>query len=203
MNWNQGHLQKSFGGLLALALGLAFASAVSAYPRGTEQVAAGLEVENQNVTWEKFLVKGKPQSTFRFAVGHQHTTTACYGYLYVSREEIWYEVKAPTADATHEFRYPLATLAEARQWKFLGATKPEAELKFSQGKTYHFFRIPESLLEDPDLEHHKLKADDMLSWEPIVQAAENFDETVRLAEHRQASPAAAAGAARSRGFDAS
>src|SRR6202023_3024353 len=62
-------------------------------------------------------------------------------------------------------------------------------LKFSQGKTYHFFRIPESLLDDPGLEHHKLKADDMLSWQPIVQAAENFDETVRLAEHSQSASA--------------
>jgi hypothetical protein len=189
MNCNQGRFWKSFKGLLALALGLLLTSAASASPRGTQQVAAGLEVENQNVTWEKFLIKREPQPTFRFAVGHHHATTACYGYLYISREEIWYEVRTPESDHTHEFRYPLATLTDARQWKFLGATKPEAELKFSQGKTYHFFRISESLLDDPDLEHHKLKADDMLSWQPIVQAAENFDETVRLAEHGQAAPA--------------
>lgn len=146
-------------------------------------------MENQNINWEKFLVKGEPQPTFRFAVGHHHATTACYGYLYISKQEIWYEVKAPAADHTHEFRYPLSTLNEARQRKLLGATKPEAELKFSQGKTYHFFRIPASLLDDPDLEHHKLKADDILSWQPIVQAAEKFDETLRLAERGQTVPA--------------
>ncbi|MHB8653200.1 MAG: hypothetical protein ACYDA9_04890 [Terriglobia bacterium] len=186
MNWNQERLLKSISSLLALGLGLVLTSAASASPGGTDQVAAGLEVENQNVRWEKFLIKGQPQPTFRFAVGHQHTTNACYGYLYVSRNEIWYEVKAPIADRTHEFRYPFATLTEARQWKLLGSAKPAAELKFSQGKTYHVFRIPESLLEDPDLEHHKLNADDMLSWQPIVQAAEDFDETVRMAEHGHA-----------------
>ena len=188
MNWNQERLLKSISSLLALGLGLVLTSAASASPGGTDQVAAGLEVENQNVRWEKFLVKGEPQPTFRFAVAHQHTTNACYGYLYVSRNEIWYEVKAPITDRTHEFRYPFATLTEARHWKLLGSAKPAAELKFSQGKTYHFFRIPESLLEDADLEHHKLIADDMLSWQPIVQAAEDFDETVRMAEHGHAGP---------------
>src|SRR5579859_7418991 len=189
MTWYQVRFWKSISGLLAFVLGLVLTTAASASPGGTEQVAAGLEVENQNVRWEKFLVKGQPQPTFRFAVAHQHTTNACYGYLYVSRNEIWYEVKAPITDRTHEFRYPFATLTEARQWKLLGSAKPAAELKFSRGKTYHFFRIPESLLEDADLEHHKLNADDMLSWQPIVQAAEDFDETVRMAEHNWAAPA--------------
>src|SRR5579863_522990 len=188
MIWHPGRLSKISNWLMAFTLGLVLTGASPAYPRGTEKVAASLEVENQTVIWEKFLVKGEAQPTFRFAVGHRHATTACYGYLYISREEIWYEVKAPIADHTHEFRYPLAALTDARQWKFLGATKPEVELRFSQGKSYRLFRIQESLLADPDLEHHKLKADEILSWQPIAQAAENFDETVRLAEHKKAVP---------------
>ena len=176
---------KSFNNPLALALGLALICATSTYSgqrRGKIPAAPIAE----NIQWETFLIKGEPQPTFRFAVAHQHAATGCYGYLYISRDEIWYEVKAPAKDRDHAFREPRSTVTEARQWRFMGSSMPEVEFKFSSGKTYHFFRLRESLLVEPNLESKKLKWEDVRSWEPLAQAVENFDAMVRVAEQRQA-----------------
>jgi len=140
----------------------------------------------QSVEWEKFLIKGEPDPTFRIAVAHQHAATGCYGYLYVTRNEIWYEVIAPASDSSHGFRFPRATLTDARQWRFMGSTMPEVEFKFANGRTYHFFRVREELIGQPSAESRKLRWEDVLSWEPLAQAAMNFNATVRLAEDRQA-----------------
>ncbi len=106
--------------------------------------------------------------------------------MYISRNEIWYEVKAPAADRDHAFREPRSTVTEARQWRFMGSSMPEVEFKFSRGRTYHFFRLRESLLEEPNLESKKFKWEDVRSWEPLVQAVENFDAMALVAEQRQA-----------------
>jgi len=176
---------KRFSNPLALAIGLALICAASAYSGQVRRKAAAEPVA-ENISWETFLIKGEPQPTFRFAVAHQHAATGCYGYLYVSRNEIWYEVKAPAKDRDHAFREPRSSVTEARQWRLMGSGMPEVEFKFSRGNTYHFFRLRESLLEEPNLESKKLKWEDVRSWEPLVQAVENFDAMVTLAEQRQA-----------------
>lgn len=140
----------------------------------------------QSVEWEKFLIKGEPDPTFKFPVAHQHAATGCYGYLYVTRNEIWYEVIAPASDSSHGFRFTRATLTDARQWTFMGSAMPEVEFKFANGKTYHFFRVREVLIGQPSAASRKLGWEDVLSWEPLAQAAMNFDATVRVAEDRQA-----------------
>jgi len=164
-------------------LGLALIFAVSGQAQGKRKTAA--KTADENVAWETFLIKGEPQPTFRFAVAHQHAATGCYGYLYISRNEIWYEVKAPATDSNHAFRYPRSTLTEARQWRFMGSTMPEVEFKFSHGGTYHFFRLRENIMEGPLPDPKKMKWEDIRSWQPVEQAAENFDEMVHLAEQRQ------------------
>src|SRR5579859_3849545 len=185
MNCDFHRLLKGFSNLLAIALGLALicaASASSGQRRGKTPAAPVAE----NIQWETFLIKGEPQPTFRFAVAHQHAATGCYGYLYVSRNEIWYEVKAPAKDRDHAFREPRSSVTEARQWRVMGRSMPEVEFKFSRGNTYHFFRLRESLLAEPNLESKKLRWEDIRSWEPLVQAVQNFDAMASLAEQRQA-----------------
>ena len=183
MNFDfQFHL-RVFGRRLGLALGLALIFATSGQAQVKRKTLA--KTANENVAWETFLIKGEPQPTFRFAAAHQHAATGCYGYLYISRNEIWYEVKAPASDGNHAFRYPRSTLTEARQWRFIGSTMPEVEFKFSHGGTYHFFRLRESLLEGPLPDPKKMKWEDIRSWQPLEQAADKFDEMVRLAEQRQ------------------
>ncbi|MHB8653202.1 MAG: phage tail family protein [Terriglobia bacterium] len=185
MNCDFHRLLKGLSNQLALALGLAIicaASAFSSQRRGKTPIAPVAE----NIQWETFLIKGEPQPTFRFAVAHQHAATGCYGYLYISRDEIWYEVKAPAKDRDHAFREPRSSVTEARQWRFMGSSMPEVEFKFSRGNTYHFFRLRESLLAEPNLESKKLRWEDIRSWEPLVQAVQNFDAMASLAEQRQA-----------------
>src|SRR5579859_6079724 len=180
MNCDFHRLLKGLSNQLALALGLAIICAASAFSgqrRGKTPIAPVAE----NIQWETFLIKGEPQPTFRFAVAHQHAATGCYGYLYISRDEIWYEVKAPAKDRNHAFREPRSTVTEARQWRFMGSSMPEVEFKFSRGNTYHFFRLRESLLVEPNLESKKLRWEDIRSWEPLVQAVQDFDAMVRVA----------------------
>jgi hypothetical protein len=137
------------------------------------------------VDWDKFLIKGEPQPTLKIPVAHQHAATGCYGYLYVTRDEIWYDVTYPPNDHSHAFRFPRATLTAAQQWRFMGSVMPEVEFKFSNGRTYHFFRVREILSDPANQQPRKFGWDDVLSWEPLAQAAMNFDDTVRIAEERQ------------------
>jgi len=170
-----------------LLLALALTTLAPSYSVGGQKRGAAMPVAApQSVEWEKFLIKGEPDPTFRIAVAHQHAATGCYGYLYVTRNEIWYEVIAPASDSSHGFRFPRATLTDARQWRFMGSTMPEVEFKFANGRTYHFFRVREELIGQPSAESRKLRWEDVLSWEPLAQAAMNFNATVRLAEDRQA-----------------
>jgi hypothetical protein len=170
---------------LPLLLAFALIAPATAYSQRTKNAQPTTAVAGDSVDWEKFLIKGEPQPTFRIPAAHQHAATGCYGYLYISRDEIWYEVMAPASDHDHAFRYSRATLADARQWRFMGTAMPEVEFKFTNGKTYHFFRIRQSYLDQPNLGSSKFRWEDVLSWEPLAQAATNFDEMVRVAEERQ------------------
>jgi hypothetical protein len=166
-----------------LAMGLVLISASLGGSKSRERTVP--KPVPENVPWETLLIKGEPQPTFRFAVAHEHAKTACYGYLYFSRNEIWYEVKAPAADSGHAFRYSRSKVAVARQWRLLGTAMPEIEFKFSSGGTYHFFRLRESFLEGPPTDAKRLTWEAVLNWEPLLQATDRFEEMVRLAEQRQ------------------
>jgi len=183
MKWYQRHLSKS--SFLPLILALLLTTVAPSYSLGGQRIAQKTAAASESVAWEKFLIKGEPQPTLRLPVAHQHAATGCYGYLYVSRDEIWYEVLTPASDRDHAFRFPRATLTDARQWRFMGSSMPEVEFKFSNGKTYHFFRVREGLVDQPNASP-KLRWEDVLSWEPLAQATLNFESTVRIAEERQA-----------------
>ena len=171
---------------LPLLLALAFTPSAPSYSVQKPMKAGPPPASaNENVEWEKFLIQGEPHPTLKIPVAHQHTSTGCLGYLYITREEIWYEVVVPIGDRDHAFRFPRATLTEARQWKFMRSAMPEVEFKFSNGKTYHFFRVRQGLIEDPAAASGKFGWEGVVSWEPLAQAASSFDEVVRMAEDRQ------------------
>jgi hypothetical protein len=134
---------------------------------------------DEEIPWEKYLVKDAPEPTIRFAVMHQHAGRGCYGYLYFTRETIRFEVVQPDSDREHAFSYPRSSITEARQWKVLGSRIPQAEFKFPDGKTYHFFRIRESMLEEPS---PRLRWEDVRTWQPLVEAATHFNEVLRSVE---------------------
>jgi hypothetical protein len=137
--------------------------------------------EEEELAWDRYLVKDAPEPTFRFAVAHQHRGTGCFGYLYISRTEVRYVVKKPPGDSDHGFRLSRASLSEARQWRLMGSSLPEVEFKFENGKTYHFYRVRETLLEG---EGTKFRMQDVRTWEPLAQAALHFDEVLALAQQR-------------------
>jgi hypothetical protein len=169
-----------------LLLTLVFTAPTPSYSQRSRKGQPATVADTGSVEWDKFLIKGEPTPTLRIPAAHQHAATGCYGYLYVTRDEIWYEVISPPKDRDHAFRLPRATLSDARQWRFMGSTMPEVELKFTNGKVFHFFRVRQDYLNQPNLGSAKFRWEDVLSWEPLAQAATDFDGIVRVAEERQA-----------------
>ena len=184
MKWLHRFLPASLFFLFLLALVLT--APTPSYSQRSRKGQPATVADTGTVEWDKFLIKGEPTPTLRIPAAHQHAASGCYGYLYVTRSEIWYEVISPPKDRDHAFRLPRATLSDARQWRFMGSTMPEVELKFSGGKVFHFFRIRQDYVNRPDLASTKFRWEDVLSWEPLAQAATNFDGIVRIAEERQA-----------------
>ena len=105
----------------------------------------------------------------------------CIGYLFITRDEIWYEVKGPAGHQDHAFRQPHASLKEARQWVLMRNHTNAVEYKFADGKTEHFFRVTDGAVETQSL----MTWETPLSYGPMEQAVTNFDAVVRLAEERQ------------------
>lgn len=51
----------------------------------------------------------------RFAVAHQHASSWCYGYLYVTGNQLRYEVTQPSSDAGHSFAAERANAVVSRR----------------------------------------------------------------------------------------
>jgi hypothetical protein len=69
---------------------------------------------------------------------------------------------------------------------------PEAEFKFLGGKTFHFFRVRETLVDEP---HPRIRWEDVRTWQPLVEAAVHFNEVLSSAQQRLGAqkPATSAG----------
>jgi hypothetical protein len=65
----------------------------------------------------------------------------------------------------------------------MGSALPEVEYKFAGGGTYHFFRIRGSMFENPS---QKFTWDDVLTWQPLMQVALEFDQILAMAQQRLA-----------------
>jgi hypothetical protein len=71
--------------LAAISAVLLFTSPASGQVR-RRGVAPSLAADEE-IAWEKYLVKDASEPTFRFAVAHLDAATGCYGYLYITREK--------------------------------------------------------------------------------------------------------------------
>jgi len=110
----------------------------------------------------------------RYPVAHQHAMTGCYGYLYVSRDSMRYEVVQPEKDKGHSFERPRSQLTVAKQWTFMGKGLPEAEFKFAGGGTYHFFHIRKELVQSGG----KLDWGSVLAYQDLISAVNDFETIV-------------------------
>jgi len=164
-----------------VALGVVLLLGTSAFAQFRRKAVGPPLAADEEIAWEKYLVKDAPEPTFRFAVAHQHKASACYGYLYITREMMRFEVIQPEKDREHGFSYPRSSVTEARQWKLMASRMPEVEFKFLGGKTYHFFRIRESLVGEQD---PKFRWEDVRTWQPLIEAAMHFNDVLRSAEQR-------------------
>jgi tetratricopeptide (TPR) repeat protein len=133
------------------------------------------------------LVTLETQAAVRFPVAHQHAASGCFGYLYFSRGIIRFEVLHPDKDKSHSFQYSLSDLVGVKEYTVLGVPIG-AELKFRDGRTYHFYRVRRNLVED--LSQNKLKWDDVLSYTPLVEAAKNPDALLSQVQANNTQPAA-------------
>ena len=91
-------------------------------------------------------------NAIRLPVGHQHTGGWCLGYLYVTPQEVWYEVVRPEKFKNHEFRVQRSQIEALREWVILGQPQNATEIKF-QKATYHFWLLrPQDVASGPTVE---------------------------------------------------
>ena len=77
------------------------------------------------------------QQALRFPVLHMHTTSVCYGYLYVAIDSIRYEAVRPQSDQGHSFDVGRDQLQSVGRWVLFGRPQDVAELRVG-GATYRF-----------------------------------------------------------------
>ena len=98
----------------------------------------------------------------------------------------------PPNNRDHSFEFPRASLVSTKQFSFFFRPFPAVELKFKNGKSYPFFYIRESLLNQ---ENPTLRYTDALPWQELESAVKDYNAAVALAKKQAASYNAAPGAA--------
>lgn len=82
-----------------------------------------------------------PQAV-RFAVAHQHESSWCFGYLYVSSGAISYVVTTPATDQQHSFNLKRSQVTSAGAWIY--RQQPLKALRLEVGNLhYHFWWLPD------------------------------------------------------------
>ncbi len=174
------NLRRSF--LLLFMLLLASAASAQLFKRSQPGIPADEDGAQ--------MVKSGDEPVLRYPVAHVHFGAGCAGYLYFSRDKIWYEVLRPENDKGHSFQYSRSDLTNANQWTVWGQPNESAELKFRGGTTYHFMRMRKRWIDGAST---KLDWADVLPYQELVEAATRFDDVmdrVRAREARLHPPAA-------------
>ena len=191
----------SAGRLRYLAAGLALLAACSpvlqaqvksgAPPttQDQERAARGQSLLDKNKGGPDLISGPNGEPILRYPVAHQHAATGCLGWLYISRETMRFEVLGPPQDLGHAFELRRADLATAKQWRFWGRLFPEAEFKFRDGGTYHFFHVRKGILESLNT---KFTFGDVLPFQDLIDGAQNFDDVVAVLKAHEPAPAPAA-----------
>jgi hypothetical protein len=117
----------------------------------------------------------------KYPVGHQHAASGCGGWLYISKDRMKFDSLTQPA---HSFDLPRADLTVAQQWHFLASSMPEAEFKFRNGTTWHFFHVKRKTVENPQAVA-RLKWEDVLDFQALINGATRFDEVVATLQAQQ------------------
>ena len=165
---------------LLIAAGFSFAQFATKRSAANQPTPAASDAESE---------KGGPELTtdaagnpvLKYPVGHQHAASGCGGWLYISKERIKFD---STTLPAHSFDLARADLVVAQQWHFLMSNMPEAEFKFRNGTTWHFFHLKRGAVEDPQ-RVAKLKWTDVLDFQPLVDGATRFDEVAGALKAQQ------------------
>lgn len=94
----------------------------------------------QAVTTPNSGQAGPAGNALRFPVAHMHIGTWCMGYLYVTPDELRYEVVAPDKDKAHSFQLKRSDLKAVQPWNLFGQVQNIAEIKTSHAN-YHFYLL--------------------------------------------------------------
>ncbi len=134
------------------------------------------------------LVKVGEEAAIRYPVFHQHFGLGlgggCAGYLYFSRDKIWYEILRPEPDKAHSFSFSRSALASAGEWRdMFGGSKQSAELRFNTPNAYHFFRMRKRWIDSPSV---SFDWGEVLPFQELVEAATRFDDVMDRVRAREA-----------------
>jgi len=119
----------------------------------------------------------------RFSIAHIPSTFTglmeCKGFLYVSRDKIWYEVLGPEESKSHSFSYPRSQAIEISDHA-LGIGVRRIELDMQNGYKFSFMHVSRELMND----YHKKTARGGGARKPtsVELAFNDFDAAVRLAK---------------------
>ena len=122
---------------------------------------------------------------------HTYSGGTCYGYLYVSRESVRYDVVWPEKDKGHSFELRRADVASAEEWVYLGVATQLLQIKSRSGVDYHFFHVPRRFVESPG---QKFQWGEHLSYKEVADGVQGFDGVLATLKAREAPLPAPAGA---------
>jgi len=127
-------------------------------------------------------------NAIRLPVGHQHNGGWCLGYLYITPQEIRYEVVRPEKFKSHEFRVSRSQIQAVREWTILGQPQNATEIRF-QNQTYHFWLLrPQDVTDGPTYEFGTPNALPFQWLIAVLQASGNPYAQGQTADARVAVP---------------
>jgi len=86
-------------------------------------------------------VADDPQAV-RFAVAHQHASSWCFGYLYVSPTAISYVVTTPATSQQHSFTFQRSQISSVMPWTRDQQTLKAVRIAIGNTAAYHFWWMP-------------------------------------------------------------
>jgi hypothetical protein len=123
------------------------------------------------------------QPELKYAVAHGHHVGWCFGYLYISRQSVRYEVAQPESDKAHGLTLQRADIASAGEWRGpLGAgPRNWFSFKLRKGGQLSFKHIRVQ-----NVETGQLTRDEGLPYADLVEGYDKFDEALARAREREA-----------------
>ncbi|MGH9492546.1 MAG: hypothetical protein ACRD2K_03510 [Terriglobales bacterium] len=118
----------------------------------------------------------------KYAVAHGHRVGWCYGYLYISREGVRYEVSQPESDKPHAFTLQRAEIVSAGKWSGPFGMGPPNWFSFKPRKggqiSFKHIRVQ-------NVETGQLARDEGLPYTDLVEGYNNFDAVLARVQEQE------------------